>query len=189
MYQPVLYDYIWHKAQGWNIIWTNLFEVIQIWNTNILQGYRTRSRYPGWPASRRLSIHQDISRVTNIRRKSVLVTTKQWDQIYICGNLYFRHTLIIYHTLCHKSHILVLVKNKFCISNHIITTLSVSPHAPKQCPVGWSFVKQNTKLHSSWRFECLEWMLLGTAGTDTEVLHRSFHQQMCQGFGGLRSCL
>lgn len=27
MYQPVLYDYIWHKAQGWNIIWTNLFEV------------------------------------------------------------------------------------------------------------------------------------------------------------------
>ena len=27
IYQPVLYDYIWHKARGWNMIWTNLFEV------------------------------------------------------------------------------------------------------------------------------------------------------------------
>lgn len=30
MYQPVLYDYIWHKAKGWNMIWTNLFEVNEI---------------------------------------------------------------------------------------------------------------------------------------------------------------
>ena len=27
MWPPVLYDYIWHKARGHNMIWTNLFEV------------------------------------------------------------------------------------------------------------------------------------------------------------------
>jgi len=27
MYQPVLYDYIWHKANGRNMIWTNFFQV------------------------------------------------------------------------------------------------------------------------------------------------------------------
>ena len=27
MYGPVLYDYIWHKAKGWNMIWTNIFDV------------------------------------------------------------------------------------------------------------------------------------------------------------------
>lgn len=27
MYEPVLYDYIWHKALGHNMVWTNLFDV------------------------------------------------------------------------------------------------------------------------------------------------------------------
>jgi len=27
MYEPVLYDYIWHKALGRNMVWTNLFDV------------------------------------------------------------------------------------------------------------------------------------------------------------------
>jgi len=27
MYQPVLYDYIWHRASRWNMIWTNFFQV------------------------------------------------------------------------------------------------------------------------------------------------------------------
>lgn len=27
MYAPVLYDYIWHRSNRWNMIWTNFFEV------------------------------------------------------------------------------------------------------------------------------------------------------------------
>jgi len=27
MYDPVLYDYIWHRAQGLNMVWTNFFDV------------------------------------------------------------------------------------------------------------------------------------------------------------------
>jgi len=27
MYTPVLYDYIWHKANRWNMVWTNFFDV------------------------------------------------------------------------------------------------------------------------------------------------------------------
>ena len=26
-YEPVLYDYIWHRAHGRNMIWTNIFDV------------------------------------------------------------------------------------------------------------------------------------------------------------------
>lgn len=29
-YQPVLYDYIWHRGRGWNMIWTNVFDVSEI---------------------------------------------------------------------------------------------------------------------------------------------------------------
>ena len=28
MYEPVLYDYIWHRASRWNMIWTNFFQVM-----------------------------------------------------------------------------------------------------------------------------------------------------------------
>merc|ERR1712112_460710 len=27
MYDPVLYDYIWHRGRGRNMIWTNFFDV------------------------------------------------------------------------------------------------------------------------------------------------------------------
>ena len=46
-YEPVLYDYIWHRAHGRNMIWTNIFDVcspsipshLLLWHQNWTRSY------------------------------------------------------------------------------------------------------------------------------------------------------